>query len=202
MRGTGISQALEGVEVVLHLATGKGDVQAARTLFTAARDVGVTHLVLISIVGIDTIPLGYYRGKVEIERLLVESGVPHTILRSTQFHNLIDTMFSVQRFWPVLFAPSLSFQSIDVGEVGGRLVELAGGAPAGRVTDIGGPELRTGRELAAQWAAATGSRRRIAPLRLPGRTFAAYATGDNMVPGKPYGRGTFGDYLEAKYSWT
>ena len=79
LTGAGIREAVAGADTVLHLATGrrgKGDVEATRTLLAAAAAAGVRHLVLISIVGIDDIPLAYYRDKVVIERLVRESGLP------------------------------------------------------------------------------------------------------------------------------
>ncbi|HEY0126232.1 MAG TPA: NAD(P)H-binding protein, partial [Blastococcus sp.] len=90
LTGEGVAAAVTGASVVVHLATGlrRKDVVIARTLLDAARAARVDHLVLMSIVGIEHIPLGYYRDKVEIERLVAESGVPHTILRATQFHAL------------------------------------------------------------------------------------------------------------------
>jgi uncharacterized protein YbjT (DUF2867 family) len=188
--------------VVVHLATANRtkDAAIARTLLDAARKAAVEHLVLISIVGIEQIPLGYYRDKVEVERLVVESGVPHTILRATQFHALVEKLFSVQRRLPVVLAPSFAVQSIAVEDVADRLVELAGSAPAGRVPDIGGPAVRPLPELARAWAAATGRPRRIVPVRVPGKVFAGYAAGHHLVPGPPYGRLTFEDHLAARSS--
>jgi uncharacterized protein YbjT (DUF2867 family) len=197
LTGVGIQDAVAGVATVLHLATGRDrkDVQAARTLLDAAEAAGVEHLVLISIVGIEEIPLAYYRDKVVIERLVTDSAVPHTILRSTQFHNLVDEILSAQRFSPILLAPKQTLQPIAVEDVADRLVELAGSDPAGRVADIGGPQRRTFPELAKVWAAAKGTRRPVWPVKLPGKVFAAYAAGHNLVPGPPYGRLTFEDYL-------
>src|SRR4051812_21682269 len=190
LTGEGIDAAVDGVSTVVHLATGlrRRDVQIARTLVDAARRGGVEHLVLISIVGIDHIPLGYYRDKVAIERLVGQSEVPHTILRATQFHDLVDRLFHVQRRLPVVLAPAFDVQPIAPGEVARRLVELASSAPAGRVPDIGGPEVRSLPELGRVWAAARGVRRRVVPLRFPGKVFAGYAAGHNLVPGPPYGR--------------
>jgi uncharacterized protein YbjT (DUF2867 family) len=197
LTGAGIEAAVTGSGTVVHLATGyrRKDAVIAQTLLDAARQAGVAHVVLISIVGIDHIPLGYYRDKVEIERLVTESGVPHTILRATQFHTLVEQLLSAQRRLPVLLAPSFDVQSIDPEEVADRLVELASSAPAGRVPDIGGPAVRPLPELARVWAAARGSRRRVVPTRLPGKVFAGYRAGHNLVPGAPYGRGTFEEYL-------
>ncbi|OJV60395.1 MAG: NmrA family transcriptional regulator [Cellulomonas sp. 73-145] len=199
--GAGLDRALAGVDTVVHLATApraKGDVEAARTLLTAAADAHVQHLVLISIVGIDGIPLAYYRDKVVIERLVRQSGVPFTILRATQFHGFVEALFTGQRALPVVVAPAFTVQPIAAEEVADRLVELASDRPAGRVPDIGGPEQRTVPELARLWRGAVGGRRPVLPFVLPGKTFAGYRSGAGLVPGTPYGRVTFADHLAAR----
>ena len=197
--GEGIRAAVAGSDTVIHLATGRHDIEVAKTILEASREAGIRHFVFMSIVGIEQIPLGYYRNKVVIEKLLVESGLAHTILRATQFHNLVDMLFSGQRFSPVVFAPKFAIQPIDVNEVAARLVELALSDAAGRVPDIGGPERRTARDLARAWKRVRHTRRPIWPIALPGRTFAGYAAGHNLVPGSPYGTATFDQYLEARY---
>jgi len=195
LTGDGLAAAMDGVATVVHLATGKDDVRAAGSLLHAASSAGVEHLVLISIVGIDDIPLGYYRQKVAVERLVTGSGLPHTILRATQFHSFVERLFTAQRRLPVVLAPAFELQPIAVEEVAGRLVELSGAAPAGRVPDIGGPVRSSGPELAAAWASARAVRRPIVPLRLPGRTFGGYRAGHQLVPGPAYGRVTFEEHL-------
>jgi uncharacterized protein YbjT (DUF2867 family) len=201
LTGAGIPEAVAGADTVLHLATGprgRGDVEATRTLLEAATAAGVRHLVLISIVGIDDIPLPYYRDKVVIERLVRESGLPYSTLRATQFHSLVDALFTAQRRSPVVVAPAIPLQPIAVEEVADRLVELAGSTPAGRVPDIGGPEQQTLPDLARLWARVTGTRRPVVPLSLPGKLFAAYRAGSALVPGPAYGRQTFADHLAAR----
>ncbi|MBB5632422.1 uncharacterized protein YbjT (DUF2867 family) [Cryobacterium mesophilum] len=199
LAGDGIRDAVAGVEVLVHLATGLRDVDMAKSAIDAARDAGIAHVVLISIVGIEDIPLGYYKGKVLIEKYLSDSGMPHTILRATQFHQFVDAIFSGQRFSPIIVAPRFSFQPISTDEVAARLVELVGSDAAGRVADIGGPEQRTARDLAESWKRARESRRAVWSLSLPGRTVAGYAAGHNLVPGSPFGSITFDDYLDGKY---
>jgi uncharacterized protein YbjT (DUF2867 family) len=201
LTGGGLPEALDGVDTVVHLATGargKGDIEAARTLLEAAADARVRHLVLISIVGIDDIPLGYYRDKVVIERLVRESGLPFSLLRATQFHSFVEALFTAQRAFPVVVAPAFPLQPIAVEEVAERLVELVAAAPAGRVGDIGGPEQQSVPGLARLWARATGTRRPVVPLWLPGKLFAAYRAGSALVPGPAYGRQTFADYLAGR----
>jgi uncharacterized protein YbjT (DUF2867 family) len=200
LTGAGLSAALAGAATVLHLSTGKRDVAAAQNLVGAARQAGVAHLVLISIVGIDDIPFPYYRGKVAIESVVVGSGLPFTILRATQFHQFIEGGFTAQRMLPVIFAPSFSVQPVAVEEVADRLTDLAGGDPAGRVADLGGPQKRSIRDLANAWRRAVHSRRAVVPLSLPGKTFAAFAAGHGMTAsGSDGGTVTFDEYLAAKY---
>jgi uncharacterized protein YbjT (DUF2867 family) len=174
-------------------------VPASRALFAAAKDAGVAHVVLVSIVGIEDIPLAYYRGKVQMEKALLDSGLAHTILRATQFHSFVERLFTAQKRLPFVVAPAFSFQPIAVDEVAARLAELAEGAPAGRVADVGGPEQRTARDLAREWKDAAHSRRAILTLRLPGAAAASFAAGHNLVPGAPFGHGTFADYLAERY---
>lgn len=199
LTGDGIPEAIAGVDTVIHLATGLSDVGQGKAAIGAARAADVEHFILISIVGIEQIPLGYYKGKVEIERAVVESGIPHTILRATQFHQFVDAIFRGQKLSPVILAPAFSFQPISTEEVAARLAELVGAGPAGRVADIGGPEQRTARDLAGSWKRATGSRRAIWSTRMPGKTFAGYAAGHNLVPGPAYGSRTFDEYLAERY---
>jgi uncharacterized protein YbjT (DUF2867 family) len=200
LTGEGIEAAVTGASTVVHLATGlrRKDAVLARTLLDAVRAAEVAHLVLVSIVGIEHIPLGYYRDKVEIERLVATSGVPHTILRATQFHTLVEQLFTAQRRLPVLLAPAFDVQPIAPEDVAGRLVELASSAPAGRVADIGGPAVRPLPELARVWAEARGMERRVVPVRWPGRVFAGYRAGRNLVAGQPYGRIPFEEHLAGR----
>lgn len=195
--GEGLRAAVEGVETVLHLATSnrRADVRLAVNLLETAREAAVEHLILISIVGIDRIPLPYYRDKLEVERLVTESPIPSSILRATQFHHLLDRLMSAQKVLPCLLAPAVKLQPIAVEDVAARLTEIAAGPPLGRLPDIGGPEQLAVPELARSWKRARGSHRPVAPVRLPGKTFRAYASGVALVSGPPYGHKTFTDFL-------
>lgn len=197
--GEGLDAALEGVGAVLHLATTlRDDTEITRTLVRAAERSGRPRILYTSIVGIDRIPLAYYAGKRASERLVAESRLRWTILRSTQFHELVASLFDVQRFSPVLFAPAFSFQPIAVDDVARRLVELLETDAAGMAPDIGGPEVRTARDLARAYLGARGSRRPTLPFRLPGTRFRAFRSGANLVPGEPFGRITFEEFLASR----
>lgn len=193
--GAGIAEAAIGAEVIVHLATtnGYGDIAATRTLLTAAKR---THLVYLSIVGLDEVALGYYRAKMECERLIIESGLPWTIVRTTQFHELITTICDAQRMSPVTVMPSkVSFQPIDATEVADRIVEIAAGRPRGRVPDLGGPQIRSGTELARTYLHAIGRRRPVWSIALPGKAMRDYRMGKHLTPGRAVGRITFDEFL-------
>ncbi|MFC5138200.1 SDR family oxidoreductase [Actinomycetospora rhizophila] len=197
--GEGLDAALAGITTVLHLAgRPKGDAASTGRVVAAARRAGVGHLVHISIVGADRIPLGYYREKVRSEELVAGSGLPWTILRATQFHDLLATLFATTARAGVLpVLAGASFQPVDVADVAARLAALAAGPPRGRVPDLGGPEVRTMADLARTWARATGRRRPVVPLRLPGAVARGFRSGANLAPDHADGVGTFEQFLAA-----
>jgi uncharacterized protein YbjT (DUF2867 family) len=195
----GVDAAVDGVDVVVHCATqgtGDKDVTSTGHLITAARNAGVSHIVYVSIVGVDRIPLPYYKTKLRVERTLEASGVGHTVLRATQFHDLIEMMFSIQRFFPLLCTlRGVRVQPIDTGDVTARLVELIDREPAGRIADIGGPAIHTHADLARMYLAARGGRRPVVDIPMPGRTVAGYRAGANLAPDNPVGTIGFAEYL-------
>jgi uncharacterized protein YbjT (DUF2867 family) len=199
LANTGVDAAVEGIDVVVHCATqstGDKDVTSTENLITAARSAGVAHIIYVSIVGIDRIPLPYYKTKLRVERALEASGVGHTVLRATQFHDLIKTSFTIQRFSPMLWTlRGVRFQPIDTSDVTAQLVELIDRDPAGRVADIGGPTVHTHAELARMYLAARGSRRSVVEMPVPGRTVTGYRAGANLVPDNPVGTIDFAEYL-------
>ena len=189
--GRGLPEALADVDTVVHLATtlrGGRDVTATRNLVDAATD--IRHLVFISIVGIDRISLGYYRGKLAAERIVAER--PHTILRATQFHDLIKKVVAGMAKLPLMPIPKMRAQPIDVRDVAVRLAELTTGDPRGRAPDIGGPEVRTLREMADAYLKSIGKHRPKVGFPIPGK---ALREGANLVPGTPAGTITFERYL-------
>jgi uncharacterized protein YbjT (DUF2867 family) len=156
--------------------------------------------VYISIVGVDRVPVGYYRAKLAVERLIEDSGLPWTILRATQFHELILRGCELLARLPVLLVPAASFQPVSSGEVATRLARLAGQPPAGRVPDMGGPQVRTSRDLAGRYLRASGRRRRVLPVWLPGRAFTGLRRGGLLAPGHATGTITFDEFLAARFS--
>ncbi|MFF2079906.1 SDR family oxidoreductase [Kitasatospora sp. NPDC058162] len=193
-----LDEALAGVGTVLHLAGGpKGDDEATRRLVAAAVRAGVRHLVYISVIGADKVPLGYFRAKHAAEEAVAGSGLPYTVLRAAQFHDLAFTVVEKMAKLPVLPAPGgVRWQPVDVREVAARLVELALEEPAGLVPDLAGPTVYEMGELTRAYLVARGRSRRQLPVRVPGKVGRAYRAGANLaLAGAEHGRRTWEEFL-------
>ncbi|MFD9126807.1 SDR family oxidoreductase [Kitasatospora sp. NPDC059571] len=194
----GLGEAVAGVDTVLHLAGGpRGDEAAARHLARAAAGAGVRHLVHISVIGADRVPLGWFRSQLAAEEAVAGCGVPWTVLRAAQFHDLVLTVAQKAARLPVVPVPGgLRFQPVDPNAVADRLVELALGRPAGRVPDLAGPAVYGLGELCRGYLQASGRRRPMLPVRMPGKAGRAYRAGDNLAPaGAVTGGRTWEEFL-------
>jgi uncharacterized protein YbjT (DUF2867 family) len=207
--GEGIEAAVEGIEIIVHCAgSTKGDEEKARHLVKAASSAGIRHLVYISVVGADRIPLGssvdramfgYFGSKLAAERVVAESGLPWTTLRATQFHDLILMTVRGMARLPVIPVPAgFRFQPVDAAEVAARLVELAVGTPAGLVPDMAGPRVHEMAELLRDYLRAAGKHRPMIPVRIPGRAARAFRAGANLAPDRAVGRRTWEDFLAGR----
>ncbi len=205
--GEGIESAVEGAATILHCAgSSRGDEDKARQLVRAASRAGASHLVYISVVGADRIPMmsrvdramfGYFGSKLAAERVIEKSGVPWTTLRAAQFHDLILMVAKQVAKLPVMPVPAgLRFQPVDTGEVAARLVELTLGGPSGLVPDLAGPRVYGLADLFRSYLRAAGRRSRpMVPLRIPGRAARAIRDGANLAPDQILGTRTWEDFL-------
>ncbi len=198
LKGEGVEHAVAGAEIVLHLAGGpKGDDEATRNLVRAARRAGVKHLVYISVIGADRVPLGYFGAKLGAERAVAESGLPWTTLRAAQFHDLMLTVMEKMTKMPVMPVPGgVRLQPVDSREVAARLVDLTLGEPAGLVPDLAGPKVYGMADLSRAYLRARGKRRPMLPVRMPGKAGRAYRAGENLsFEGAAVGERTWEDFL-------
>lgn len=203
VNGDGLDAAVAGVDTILHLAgSNKGDDVGTSHLMDAARAAGVAHVVMISVVGADRMPIGYFRAKDRAEHALAASGVPYTVLRAAQFHDLVWTMFGGLVKSPVVPAPkAIRLEPVDVAAVASRLAELVEAAPAGRVADLAGPEVLDAPTLLRAIADARGVRRAFLPMGMPGSVGRAYRAGDNLAGPEVIRAGcTWNEYLRSRTS--
>ena len=204
--GEGVQAAVAGVATIVHCAgSATGDDDKTRALVRAAAAAGARHLIYISVVGADRVPVangvdramfGYYAAKRAAERIVAESGLGWTILRATQFHDLVLTMVAGMAKMPVIpVAAGFRFQPIDAREVAARLVELSAQEPSGLVPEIGGPRVYGMAELLRNYLRATSRRRLLVSVRLPGQAARALRAGANLAPGRATGRRTWEEFL-------
>jgi uncharacterized protein YbjT (DUF2867 family) len=202
----GIDAAVAGVDVIVNLAgTSKGDGDKARSLVRAAGLAGAPHVVHISVVGADRVPVasavdramfGYFASKLEAEREIAGSGLPWTTLRATQFHELVLKVAEGMTRLPVIPVPSgIRFQPVAAAEVADRLVELALGAPAGLVPDLAGPEIRGLGDLVRTYLRWRGKRRPFVPMPVFGGAARAVRDGAILAPDRAVGRQTWDEFL-------
>ncbi|MEU9505599.1 NAD(P)H-binding protein [Micromonospora sp. NPDC048170] len=209
--GEGLAEAVAGVDAVLHLAsspnrgreTHRVDVLGTRRLVVAAGQAGVRHLVYVSIVGVDRVPIPYYRHKLAAEQVVAAGTVPWTMLRATQFPEFLDGMLrGVSRLGPVIGDPAVLAQPVDPVEVADRLARRLTAGPLRGIEEYGGPEVLRFDEAVRAWTAARRSRRPLLPVRIPGQLGRALRSGALVTGATPTGARTWADYLADTYGGT
>jgi len=207
--GEGLAARLEGVDVVVDVTSTRAQSRrgaegffgaVTRTLTAAERVAGVGHHVALSIIGIDDVPSGYYRGKRLQERLLAEGDQPWSVLRAAQFHEFAEQALGFVRIGPFSLVPLMHSQPVAAREVGEALVALAESGPSGRVADLAGPEQHRVHRMAREVSRARDLGRRVVPLPLPGAAGRAMRDGSLTAAGDPaavLGRTTFAEWLAA-----
>ena len=168
--GEGLKGALAGAQVVIDLANSPSFEDKAvleffqtseRNLLPAEASAGVRHHVALSIVAIDRTDNGYFRAKVAQEKLIVASGIPYTIIRSTQFMEFLRGSPIQARMETELRLPPVLFQPIAADDVAGFVAETALAAPRNGVVEIAGPERAPFNEIIARYLKATGDKRDV-----------------------------------------
>ncbi|RFA07852.1 hypothetical protein B7R54_00460 [Subtercola boreus] len=186
--GRGIDEALTGVTAVIDVTSIQSTSAdrsreffraATSTLLDAARRGTVTHHVALSIVGIDELPLGYYAGKVEQERLVSDATVPHSILRATQFHEFADQILVRGAVGPLTLVPTGLLRPVAALDVAEALVAIAEApAPAdGRHPDLRGPRDEILLDMVRRVARKRNSRKPIVGVSLPGAYWRGMRSG-------------------------
>src|SRR5690349_20805166 len=168
--GEGVKEAVAGAQVVIDLANSPSFEDKAvleffetsgHNLLPAEAAAGVRHHVALSIVAIDRTDNGYFRAKLAQEKLIEASGVPYTIIRSTQFMEFLRGIAdsgaegNVVRISPGLFQP------IAADDVSAVVAEVALAAPRNGIVEIAGPERAPFNEIVARYLKAVGDPREV-----------------------------------------
>jgi uncharacterized protein YbjT (DUF2867 family) len=169
--GEGLTEAMAGTQVVIDLANAPSWEDKAvleffetsgRNLLAAEAAAGVRHHVAVSIVGTDRMPdNGYFRAKVAQEQLIEASGIPYTIIRSTQFLEFIKGIADLSADGnTVRLSPGL-FQPIAADDVAAIVAEVALAAPRHGIVEIAGPERAPLDAFVARYLQAVGDPRAV-----------------------------------------
>ncbi|KAA0023051.1 SDR family oxidoreductase [Antrihabitans cavernicola] len=180
--GVGLDAAFDNIDTVVDAVNSQKQATAVlvdglRRVLDAEVRAGVGHHVEISIVGCDRIPIGYYRAKVEQEKVLAAGPVPWTLLRATQFHSFVDAPLAAAAKYRISPHSRAQFQPIDVGEVAARLADAVDTGPSNRVPDIGGPTVYSLTELAEIRRAHHDGHMLAVHIPLPGKAGRAMREG-------------------------
>jgi uncharacterized protein YbjT (DUF2867 family) len=190
--GEGLAEALAGAQVVVDVANSPSFEDRAvleffetsgRNLLAAEAAAGVRHHLALSVVGTDRLPdSGYLRAKIAQENLIKASGIPYTILRSTQFFEFIDSIIKsgadgdVIRLSPALLQPVASDDAVAV------LADLTVGPPVNGTVEVAGPEPFPLDKLARKVLAASGDKRQVI-ADVHARYFGTELSDQSLTPG-------------------
>jgi uncharacterized protein YbjT (DUF2867 family) len=208
--GEGVDQAVDGASTIIHCAGAPGfrrdQAMTANLIRAAQRLPAPPHLVKISVVGVDRVPVGrglgklmfgYFASMAATERAVERSGLPWTTLRATQFFDAIALIAAAMARLPLIPVPSgIRFQPVDTREVADRLIELALGPPAGLAPDFAGPTAYPMADLVRGYLGAVGRRRPLMPVHLPGTIARAVKDGANLpAAGATLGHRSWEEFL-------
>jgi uncharacterized protein YbjT (DUF2867 family) len=169
--GEGLKEAMAGAQVAIDLANSPSFEDKAaldffetsgRNLLAAEAAAAVRHHVALSIVGIDRSPdIGYFRAKVAQEKLIEASGIPYTIVRSTQFLEFLGGIAASSADGNIVrLSPGL-FQPIAADDVAAIVADVALAAPRNGIVEIAGPERAPFNEIVARYLKAVGNPRKV-----------------------------------------
>ena len=208
LTGEGLARALAGAAVVVDVANSPSFEAGAameffqtagHNLLTTEKAAGIQHHVALSIVGLERLPdVGYFRAKIAQESLIKASGIPYTILRSTQFFEFFKGLLESAADGNVFRASPALYQPIAADDVAVTVADLAVGAPLNSTTEVAGPEARPMDEMARKYLAATQDKRQvIADARA--RYFGSQIDDRSLTPSGKYRAGSiyFADWLRS-----
>jgi uncharacterized protein YbjT (DUF2867 family) len=168
--GEGVKEAVTGAQVVVDLANSpsfedKAVLEffetAGRNLFAAETAASVRHHVALSIVAVDRTDNGYFRGKLAQEKLIEASGIPYTIIRSTQFMEFLRGIADSSADGNRVKLPPCLFQPIAADDVAANVAEVVLAAAKNGIVEIAGPERAPFNEIVARYLKAVGDPREV-----------------------------------------
>ena len=166
LTGAGVADALAGADALVDVtnppSSEPGDpmkffVASSTNLVDGARLAGVPHYVALSIVGVDRLPASpYFLAKVAQERIITESGIPHSIVRATQFDEFIPVIIESMTVGNEIRVPDALIQPIAAADVAAAVAYAAAGQPINGIVNVSGPVKVSFEQLARSLLARRG----------------------------------------------
>lgn len=190
--GEGLAEALSGTEVVVDVANSPSFEDKAvmeffetsgRNLLAAEAVAGVKHHIALSVVGTDRLQeSGYFRAKQAQENLIKKSGIPYTIVHSTQFFEFLGSIVAAAAKGEQIPISPAEIQPIASDDVATAMARVTLAEPANTILEIAGPELFSLAELVARYLQKTEDPRTI-KVDVHARYFGAELQNKTLVPG-------------------
>ena len=199
LTGDGLDAALAGADIVVDVANSPSFADDAvleffttsgRNLLGAAARAGVKHHVALSVVGTDRLAeSGYFRGKIAQEKLIRESGLPYTIVHSTQFFEFLGGIAASAGAGDTLALSPAYIQAISSDDVAAAMADYTLGQPLNGVVEIAGPEKTRLSDLVQHYLAFKHDTRTVVADR-QAPYFGAQLQDDTLIPGTDARLGT------------
>jgi uncharacterized protein YbjT (DUF2867 family) len=209
LTGEGLDAALEGCDVVVDVANSPSFADDAvldffttsgRNLLAAARKAGVKHHVALSVVGTQRLAeSGYFRAKIAQEELIRASGLPYTIVHSTQFFEFLSGIAASAGQDDTIALSPAYIQPIASDDVAAALADVVLGAPVNGIVEIAGPDRFRLSDLVRDYLAVKGDTRTVR-ADVHARYFGAELKEDTLVPqgAARLGASRIGNWLQAQ----
>ena len=193
-------------DIIIHCASDPKnsesiDIKGTHNLLKSIKGGRPKNFIYISIVGVDKSTFPYYQNKLKTEELVVDSGIPYTIMRITQFHDFIyDRILNTANLedGPIIIPDGLQFQSIDLMDVCGEILGLLKNGPSNSTIRIGGPEILKISDIIRNYQEVIKPEKEIS-LVPPHNDFQKlFTTGINLCSNHKTGKITWRDFLTEK----
>jgi uncharacterized protein YbjT (DUF2867 family) len=169
--GEGLVEALKGASVVVDVTNSPSWEDAAvmkffetstRNLLSYGAAAGVKHHVALSVVGTERLLAnGFFRAKMAQENLIKASSNPYTIIRATQFFEVVKGITDFSTEGNKVRLPTARIQPMAADDVASAVGGIATGSPVNGTVEIGGPEKFRLDELVRQYLAANKDLREV-----------------------------------------
>ncbi|NOW95299.1 SDR family oxidoreductase [Mucilaginibacter sp. SG564] len=198
----GLEEATQDADIIIHCASNPKDTQSVdikgtQNLLNVIDRDKTLHFVYISIINVDKSNYSYYQTKIRVEQMIAASGIPFSVLRTTQFHNyVLSILKTLDKENGTLAIPDgMHFQSIEVKEAATLLIDVAQREPVGLVRGVGGPELLKFEEMAKTYLHVLRRKDELKVRPFQSEEYDRYRSENNIWPTNSYGRVTWEAFL-------